>query len=152
MHDRNVEKLRQIADYVGGRGFHICLENLFRRGAERIEQLQSVIARTGSDCFGITLDTGHLNMSRTDTQRDFIRKAGGMLRAVHIADNEGAADQHMMPFGRGNVDFAEVVQALREVGYQGPFNFELPGEINCPMEIREAKLDYIRSIYNYLMR
>ena len=151
MHDANVEKLRIIADYIAGRDFHICLENLFRRGADHIEQILSVIDRVGSDRFALTLDTGHLNMAGTDTQRDFIRKAGDKLRAIHIADNEGAADQHMLPFGRGTVDFAEVVRALREVNYAGPFNFEIPGEVRCPLPLREAKLEYLKQIYVYLM-
>lgn len=151
MHDANVEKLREIAAYIEGRDFHICIENLFRRGMDHIDQLLSLLERVGSDRFGITLDTGHLNMVRTTTQRDFILTAGEKLRAIHIADNEGAADQHLMPFGRGTVDFVEVVHALREVGYGGVFNYEIPGENHCPLPVRDMKLKYIIDGYNYLM-
>ena len=151
MHELNVAKLREIAACIAGRDFHICLENLFRRGAEHIDQLLSIIERTGSDRFAVTLDTGHLNMARTTTQRAFILRAGDRLRAIHIADNEGESDQHLLPFGRGTVDFAEVIRALKETGYRGPLNFEVPGESRCPLEMRDAKLRYIRDIYNYLI-
>ena len=151
MHDANVEKLKELAAHIEGRDVYICLENLFRRGSEHIDQLLSIIERVGSDRFGITLDTGHLNMVKTTSQREFILKAGAKLRAIHIADNEGERDQHLMPFGRGTVDFAEVVQALREVGYQGVFNYEIPGENHCPLPVREMKLRYILEGYRYLM-
>ena len=78
-------------------------------------------------CFGICLDTGHLNLKDKD-QRNFILKAGKRLKALHIADNQGETDQHMMPYGRGNIDFDEVIRALREVDYEGLFNLEIPCE------------------------
>lgn len=70
---------------------------------------------------------------------------------MHIADNEGARDQHMMPFTRGNIDFVEVVKALKEIKYGGIFNLEIPGENRCPLELRDAKIAYIKACYDYLM-
>lgn len=150
LHDLNVAKLKELAAHIEGRDIFICLENLFRRGSEHICQLLEIIDRVGSG-FGITLDTGHLNMVRTTTQREFILTAGKKLRAIHIADNEGDRDQHLIPFGRGNVDFCEVVAALKEVGYEGLFNFEIPGEARGPLEVRDAKLAYVAEVYRYLM-
>lgn len=151
MHSLNAERLRILADYIKDRDIYICLENLFRRGADHIEQLLSVIERVGSGKLGITLDTGHLNMVKTASQGDFIRAAGNKLRAIHIADNDSSADQHLMPFGRGTVDYTDVVRALREIGYSGIFNFEIPGESHAPLPIRDRKLHYLRDIYHYLM-
>lgn len=152
MYELNVAKLKEIAAHIEGRDIFICLENLFRRGSEHICQLLEIIDRVGSDQFAVTLDTGHLNMVKTTSQREFILTAGKKLRAIHIADNEGDRDQHLIPFGRGNVDFGEVVAALREVGYEGLFNFEIPGEARGPLEMRDAKLAYIAEIYRYLMK
>ena len=151
IHDLNVEKLSEIAEYIAGKEFYICLENLFRPGSKHINELLSVIHRLHSDRFGITLDTGHLNITGSTSQREFILSAGEKLRAIHIADNQGETDQHLMPFGKGTVDFTEVVQALREVRYQGVFNYEIPGENHCPLPVRDAKLRYIRETYRYLM-
>jgi hypothetical protein len=58
----------------------------------------------------------------------------------------------MMPFGRGNVDFINVMQALKEVKYDGLFNLEIPGENKCPLEIRKYKIDYIKNVYEYLLK
>jgi sugar phosphate isomerase/epimerase len=56
-----------------------------------------------------------------------------------------------MPFGRGTVDFASVVAALREIGYGGLFNLEIPGESCIPLPLRDAKIAYIKTCYDYLM-
>lgn len=146
---RNLDKLTELQETLKELNIRVCLENLTGccRSADDINRL---IDRLDEKYFGICLDTGHLNMCE-QSQRDFIIKAGKRLHALHIADNEGKTDQHMMPFGRGNVDFGEVVNALRQVEYNGLFNLEIPGERLAPLEIRGYKLEYIRKCYEYLM-
>ena len=155
--EKNVEKLSLLARYVKGRALTICLENLRPHGREdlvlidsSIEQLLSIIERVDSPNFGVCLDTGHLNLTHKN-QREFILTAGEKLKALHIADNQGVIDQHLMPFNKGNVNFVEVVQALREVNYQGLFNLEIPGERGVPIVLRDAKIPYIKACYEYLM-
>ena len=148
--EKNIERLRIVADYVKDKDVMICLENL-RPFTKNAEELLYIIDRLGSDRFGICLDTGHLNLTVKD-QRAFILAAGKHLHALHIADNEGERDQHLMPFTCGSVDFCEVVRALREVGYDGLFNLEIPGERHIPQELLAAKIKYIQACYDYLMR
>ena len=147
----NVEKLKNIAAHAEGRDVYICLENLGRPGANSIKDLLEMIEAVGSDRLAVTLDTGHLNIAKTSTQRDFILAAGKRLKALHIADNEGQTDQHMMPFGRGNVDFGEVIRTLREIGYDGILNYEIPGENHCPLEVRDMKVRYIIESHRYML-
>ena len=150
--DINARKLNEMAAFIKERELdvRICLENLIAF-FNNIDLMESLLDRLDPDCFGICLDTGHLNLRDAD-QRGFILKAGKRLHALHIADNEGHRDQHLMPFGRGNVDFAAVVDALREINYEGLFNLEIPGENRIPFEIRGCKLDYIKKCYEYLMK
>ncbi|MBQ8697094.1 MAG: sugar phosphate isomerase/epimerase [Clostridia bacterium] len=150
--DVNARKLNEMAEFIKERGLKVrlCLENLIGF-FNNIDQMNELIDRLDPDVFGICLDTGHLNLRDAD-QQNFILKAGNRLHALHIADNEGQRDQHMMPFGKGNVDFAKVVEALREIDYEGLFNLEIPGEHRIPLEIRGYKLDYIKKCYEYLMR
>lgn len=147
----NAEKLKMLTDYIGEREIFICLENLIAEGTNSIDDLLAIIDMVGSDKIGITLDTGHLNVSKTSSQKEFIYKAGKKLRALHIADNEGASDQHLMPYGKGNVDFDEVISALRDIGYEGILNYEIPGENRCPIEVRDMKTKYVIDSYGYLM-
>ncbi len=156
--EKNIEKLRLLAEYIENKDIAICLENLYAHDPEETalvdknaDDLLYLIERTGSDKFGICLDTGHLNLADKN-QREFILKAGDKLKALHIADNEGKTDQHMMPFNRGKINFAEVVKALKEIHYSGLFNLEIPGERNIPLELRDAKIQYIKTCYEYLMK
>ena len=155
--ERRVATLSRLTGYVRGNDFTICLENL--RGdttPATAEELNRLIDAVGDDRnLGICLDTGHLNIKkepgREQSQRDFILKAGQRLKALHIADNDTTADQHLMPFGHGNVNWQEVMDALRENGYDRLFNLEIPGERHCPVEIRRAKLIYCRALCEYLL-
>lgn len=147
----NVEKLKYIAAHAEGKDVCICLENLRSSCARSVNDLLEMIDRVGSDRLGVTLDTGHLNITKAESQREFILTAGKRLRALHIADNEGQTDQHMMPCGRGNVDFGEVIAALREIGYEGMLNYEIPGDSHCPIEVRDMKVKYLIGLHEYLI-
>ena len=148
--ERRVRTLTQLADYVRGTDFTICLENL--RGATRPEtaqDLNALIDASGGDAnLGICLDTGHLHIRRehNQSQADFIRIAGKRLKALHIADNDTTSDMHLMPYGRGTIDWTEVMTSLRDVGYNRLFNLEIPGERRCPLPILRAKLLYCRTL------
>lgn len=147
---RNMHQLKQVEAYIQDKDLCICLENLlFTFGS--VDALLSMVNQLDGKHFGICLDTGHLNLTEKD-QRHFILKAGKRLRALHIADNEGEKDQHLMPFGKGSVDFTEIVKALREINYQGLFNLEIPGERKAPLEIRGYKMEYVKKCYDYLMK
>lgn len=71
--------------------------------------------------FGICWDTGHANME--GSQYDEILALGDALGAIHFNDNSGTRDEHRIPLmGSMNVD--EVMHALIDVGFQGPFTLE----------------------------
>ena len=101
---------------------------------------------------GICLDTGHLNLSEAPDQTAFIRQAGKHIKALHIADNDGTSDQHILPFARGTVDITAVIRELKAIDYDGLYNMEIPGESRCPMEIRSIKLGYIQKVFARLDR
>lgn len=148
---KNVEKLKELGDYIKGTDFTICLENI-PSITPTADELLYVIKKVGGRNFGICLDTGHLNLVSGASQREFILKAGRKLKALHIADNEGVTDQHMMPFGKGNVNIIEVFEALKEIGYKGIYNLEIGGERRCPLEIRQFKAQFIKKSFEYLDR
>lgn len=148
--DRRVNTLAELARYVKGTDFTICLENLKgQTRPETAEDLNELIDAAGGDeNLGICLDTGHLHIKkeRQQSQADFIRTAGKRLKALHIADNDSTGDMHLMPYGRGTIDWSEVMTSLRDVGYDCLFNLEIPGERRCPLPILRAKLLYCRTL------
>jgi len=145
--ESQVRAFGSLADHVKGTDLVICLENMSRIG--EFERITGIIQACGSESLGICLDTGHLHIAGGN-QGQFIRNAGPLLKAVHVADNDGSADQHLMPYGHGTVEWSEVVAALKEIGYDGLFDFEIPGDSRCPLPVRLAKLDYLREVANYM--
>ncbi len=149
---RRVETLGALSAHIKGSDMTICLENL--RGADvplTSGDLLSYIDAVGSAHLGICLDTGHLQVVQkqqgvTETQREFILNAGKHLKALHIADNDGSYDQHIAPYGRGNIDWDMVMGALKEVGYDRLFNLEIPGENRAPLAVRLEKLKYFKTL------
>lgn len=78
--------------------------------------------------FTVCMDTGHTNKAMrfgdNPTPGEFIRRLGSRLGILHLNDNNGMTDQHDIPF-TGTVDWTDVLNALDEVGYCGPYNMEL---------------------------
>jgi len=143
------ERLALLCDHVRGTDLSICLENIVGLAPE-VDDLLAIITDVDRPNLGICLDTGHLNMTSGD-QAGFIASAGSYLTATHIADNEGQTDQHLMPYGRGTVDWGSVMRSLGAIDYGGLLNLEIPGENRCPLAIRLAKLDYLHEVMDYLV-
>lgn len=150
----NVLALKELCDYLKGTDIVICLENLRPpRITTKAEDLLYFIDEVKSENLGICLDTGHLNLAENRNQLEFIEKAGKYIKALHIADNDGLGiDQHLMPYGRGVVDFVSVIKAMKALNYDGLYNLEIPGERHAPMEVLGYKLDYVKNVFEYLDR
>ncbi len=78
---------------------------------------------------GITIDTGHQSLEQGAGYRQFgtlgnlIRHLGERVIHVHVHDYDGANDH--LAIGAGNVDFPEVLGALRDINYTGMMCLEL---------------------------
>jgi len=58
----------------------------------------------------------------------------------------------LMPYSsRFGVNWKDVISSLNDIGYQGLFNLELPGEVNAPIEIRHMKLAFIRNMLDFML-
>ncbi len=131
------ESLSILAVHTKGTHVRICLENI----RHDLNSFFEMFENTGVEGLGICLDTGHLNLCGGGWG-EFIRRAGSRLKALHIADNLGSKDDHMLPYGTGTVNWSEVMSGLKEISYNDLFNYEIPGERRCPKAVREVKLDY----------
>ena len=146
--EMQVKALRTLTNHLQGTDMALCLENV--SAAPEAGDLLRIIEATGTGHLDICLDTGHLNMASGD-QAGFIRAAGAHLRALHLADNEGQAEQHLMPYGKGTVDWPTVVHELKQLPYEALFNLEIPGENRAPLNVRLAKLDYLKELLRLLL-
>lgn len=98
-------------------GVTLAMENMFSTCPEQL--LRICDALECAACW----DTGHAHI-RTEKQSDDIRAMGSKLQVLHIHDNYGTMDNHNPPYF-GNIDWQDVLHALRDIDYQGTFNYEV---------------------------
>ena len=85
-------------------------------------RLLSFCDEVGATNLGICVDSGHCHLNGLDTP-GVIRTCGPLLLETHFHDNYGERDEHN-PLGEGTVDWAGIVQALRDIQYSGLVTFE----------------------------
>jgi len=116
-----VEALGECAALAEEEGVKLALEPLNRYETNLVntvaEALQ-LIEEVGSEVVGLLFDTFHANIEEPFIERG-IRAAGSRLLHVHVADSN-----RWHP-GAGHLDFASIVRALREVGYEGYLSAEI---------------------------
>jgi sugar phosphate isomerase/epimerase len=116
-----VESLHGAAQRAAYLGVSLSLENGTEPGVS-VRLLLEVLARLDMPSAGLCLDTGHANLF--GNLRADIREARQYLHSVHLHDNDGSEDQHLMP-GRGNVNFMELLAFLRSSKFIGIMTMEI---------------------------
>ena len=115
-------------------GVKLAIENMpdggegphgHRRFGGILEELLELCEQIAPEVLGICLDTSHCNCVGLDIP-ETIRLCGDKIWALHISDNYGVHDDHLIP-GYGEIEWGPVVAALRDIGYDRPFNLEVPG-------------------------
>ncbi len=85
---------------------------------------------------GLHIDTVHMNIDESDLG-NAIRRAGSWIRHVHLADND-----RYYP-GHGHMDFREILQGLKDIGYDGALALETFDRPDSRTSGRKA-LEYLR--------
>ncbi|HEY0417039.1 MAG TPA: sugar phosphate isomerase/epimerase [Gaiellaceae bacterium] len=113
--ERAVEGVGAVADRAAAAGVRLAIEPLNRYETDLLntaEQGVAFCADVGRENVGLLLDTYHLNIEEKSLG-EAIRTAAGRLFHVHACENDRGTP------GTGHVPWAEVFDALRDVGYDG---------------------------------
>jgi sugar phosphate isomerase/epimerase len=116
---RSVEAL---ADAAAPLGVTVALEGLpneLSRAGSLVYFVERVLDRPD---VGICLDTGHAQLESDVVE--VVETVSEHLRAAHLHDNRGRADDHLPPF-EGVIDWPAAVTALQKIGFEGPLMFEV---------------------------
>ncbi len=114
------ESLNELAEYAEAKGSNILCENLPRSclGKDSSEILDLISI---NDKLNIVFDTNHLLF---EDCIDFLRKTGDKIKSVHISDYDFINERHWLP-GEGRINWHDLYQALLDVGYNGPWLYEV---------------------------
>lgn len=148
----NVEYFRILGETAEKANVGIAIENMISQPFCKLDNLLMLLERLGnSDRFGICLDTGHANISGWDIAGE-IRRMGKNLRATHIHDNRKQQDLHLLP-GMGDIPWEQVMPALREIGYEGAFSYEVPQLTrNTPRALHPDLIQYAEKLGRYMLK
>jgi D-psicose/D-tagatose/L-ribulose 3-epimerase len=115
-----VANLRALAEHAAKFGVVLCVEPLNRFETSFINlatQAIEVVDRVDHPNCQIMLDTFHMNVEEKSLG-DAIRAAGPRLKHLHACENDRGAP------GSGNVQWQDVRQGLKDIGYDGPVVIE----------------------------
>lgn len=153
--ERNLEHYKRLGEVAAKHGVGIAIENLtihrpplFCIGTD---DLMELLDRLSDDkVFGACWDTGHGLLNEID-QPAAIRQIGNRLKALHINDNGGKWDEHILPF-QGRIHWKPIMKALGEIGYQNDITFEvLNYSKGFDEALHPAALRFAKEVGDYLV-
>jgi L-ribulose-5-phosphate 3-epimerase len=122
----------------------------YRRFCSTVEEMLETVHTFNHPLVGTCWDTGHANMQRLD-QYESILALGKSLKAIHVHDNDGEVDQHLLPF-QGNMKWRPFIRALADVEYKGDFTFEANTSVRrVPEQLKQDVSELMYKIGIYLL-
>lgn len=126
--DYNCGYYRKLEPYAEKFGIVIAVENL-KKSFTYPDLMNEALRRLDSPRFRALVDVGH-TWVRADMQPgDYIRQLEGPICGLHVHDTHGVRqgeDEHLVPW-LCELDYGDMLQALKEVGYQGDMTLEIRG-------------------------
>ena len=113
--NHSVNSMKEVAAVADELGIDLCLEVLNRFESPLVNDCDEGIrycTEVGHKSCKLLLDTFHMNIEE-DNLPDAFRKAGSLLGHVHVGEGN-----RKLP-GMGHLPWAEMGEALREIGFEG---------------------------------
>ena len=143
------QSFREIHEYNKDKGLTMLIEPAHRFETNlilTIEDALRMITELDVDDFGVLLDAGHCHLNGEDF-RTIIPACAEHLFHIHVDDNQGDMDAHLIP-GDGTIDFNALSRNLKQVGYQGFVSVELgPKYIMEPRAACERSLQELTRLF-----
>jgi sugar phosphate isomerase/epimerase len=142
------ESLEALLEEAARLPVRFAIENMLpRHVGDCAAELAALLRGLPQDRIGFCYDTGHARLCPDGLE--IARSMAGRMLTIHLQDNVGEGDAHLMPFD-GTIDWAAVARMLDEADYRGPYVFEtaLPTAEEVIRRAREtaARLHSLRAI------
>jgi sugar phosphate isomerase/epimerase len=118
---RSVEALAVLGAPLGVKIAVEVIPNELSRAGSLVHFVEETL--DGIDV-GICLDFGHAHLDGDLV--DTIDVVSEHLVTTHVHDNQGRADDHLIPF-EGTIDWPAALTGVQKVGYDGPLILEIEG-------------------------
>lgn len=142
-----IDKVSRLAAETHACGVKLAVETCWRNLPDGsivsdADDVIAVVDAINMPDVGVNIDTGHCMITHTkrnpenvqamldgslpQTLPDIFRRVGHRLFTTHLQDNFGLADDHQA-LGLGYIDWPPVLQAIKDINYQGLLMMELTG-------------------------
>jgi len=139
-----VDLVRRLAEIANNKGLTLTVETRANDVFSSTDAVMNLLRDTGARNTGVILDVAHVHAGK-EYLALVIPKLDGLIKLVHLSDNDGTNAYHYAP-GQGNIDFPEVVSSLKKVGYGGYLVVDTAGVPNIVEEAIRARDYYQRLI------
>ena len=141
--------IKELVDYCGNKPVSLLIEPAHKWETNLIftvDDALRMIGEIGSDKIGICLDTGHVHING-ENFTEAIMAAGKCPLHIHIDDNNGETDVHMIP-GKGTIDFRPLIAALKDIDYRGCVSAELGFQYTlAPDDAVQETMSVVRKMF-----
>ena len=144
-YERTLEALRSLRADAERLKVALCIENVWNRFLLSPLEFRDLIDRVESPWVGAYFDVGNCFLNGYPEQ--WIRILGKRIRRIHVKDFDrsvGTIDG-FCPIFEGGIDWAGVMGALREIGYDGFVSGEMIPPRPGDLEKTSAALDSLLS-------
>ncbi|MCL2003770.1 MAG: sugar phosphate isomerase/epimerase [Oscillospiraceae bacterium] len=145
--DAGLERIKKIVDVAEQREVKLAFENL-----TSLEHLDAVFEKFPSSYVGFCYDSGHENWRHPN--QDCLSRYGNRLFALHINDNFGDGDAHILPFD-GTVDWNDKMQKLKQCKNVDYFTLEVDWDRKhekCVIYHDLSAMNYLELAYKKAVR
>jgi sugar phosphate isomerase/epimerase len=115
-----------------------------------VDDYHSLIRDLPGVPFKINFDPSHLVVQGENVLR-VVDELGDRIAHVHMKDGAGRfPDFTFPPLGEGTIDFARLIEALRQIGYVGAVSVEYEAQVYGYRESEQEILGHGRKFLNDL--
>lgn len=139
--DLFIQGLAQVIPLARQCGVKILVEPEPDLLMENSAQFTAFIKQVDASVIGLNCDIGHF-WCAGEEPAEVIRKLAPYIHHIHIEDISGRVHHHQI-CGEGEIDFAPVFQALKDINYQGFISVELYPYQDNPVEAGRISLQHL---------
>lgn len=112
--------LAELAEYAKQYGITVAVEDIPRTCLGNCsDEIKKLISKHPD--LRVCFDTNHITIQ---DNAEFVREIGDKIITVHVSDYDFVDERHWIPF-EGKNNWVKIVTALEEVGYAGPWMYEI---------------------------
>ena len=132
-----ITQLKKCSEIASRNSLKFAMEMRAGDFISSIDGIISIFNDCSSDNIGMVYDVAHAHAINEYLDLG-IYKLGKYLKLVHLSDNDGTRPYHYQP-GRGDIDFKNIIDTLKNVKYDGYVVIDISGIDNIMDEAVKMK-------------